>query len=122
MGYKFDKVPVSCFHVSEETSHQVALSVVSGWNSAVKGLKSLCKGADCMFFLKVALSLLILSILGTISLQSLFAIGIPGSFILFFIYEKKEEEIDHVLQDIVSFTWKLKSDISGKIFSSAKDQ
>uniref|UniRef100_A0A0V0IQH2 Reticulon-like protein n=1 Tax=Solanum chacoense TaxID=4108 RepID=A0A0V0IQH2_SOLCH len=122
MGYKFDKVPVSCFHVSEETSHQVALSVVSGWNSAVKGLKSLCTGADCMFFLKVALCLLILSILGTISLQSLFAIGIPGSFTLFFIYEKKEEEIDHVLQDIVSFTWKLKSDISGKIFSSAKDQ
>ena len=53
MGYKFDKVPVSSFHVSEETSHQFALSVVSGWNSAVKGLKSLCKGADCMFFLKV---------------------------------------------------------------------
>ncbi|KAK6796451.1 hypothetical protein RDI58_004152 [Solanum bulbocastanum] len=122
MGYKFDKVPVSCFHVSEETSHQVALSVVSGWNSAVKGLKSLCKGADCMFFIKVALSLLILSILGTISLQSLLAIGIPGAFTLFFIYEKREEEIDHVLQDIVSFTWKLKSDISGKIFSSAKDR
>ncbi|KAL3344220.1 hypothetical protein AABB24_023583 [Solanum stoloniferum] len=122
MGYKFDKVPVSCFHVSEETSHQVALSVVSGWNSAVKGLKSLCKGADCMFFIKVALSLLILSILGTISLQSLFAIGIPGAFTLFFIYEKKEEEIDHVLQDIVSFTWKLKSGISGKIVSSAKDR
>ncbi|XP_055803173.1 3beta-hydroxysteroid-dehydrogenase/decarboxylase-like isoform X1 [Solanum dulcamara] len=121
MGYKIDKVPVSCFHVSEETSHQFALSVVSGWNSAVKGLKSLCKGADCMFFLKVALSLLILSILGTISLRSLFAIGIPGAFTLFFIYEKKEEEIDHLLQEIVSFTWKLKSDISGRIFSSAKD-
>ncbi|KAM3283718.1 3beta-hydroxysteroid-dehydrogenase/decarboxylase isoform X2 [Capsicum chacoense] len=120
MGYKIDKVPKSYFHVSGETSRQVALSVASGWNFVVKGLKNLCKGADCMFFLKVALSLLILSILGTISLRSLFVIGVPGVFTLFFIYEKKEEEIDHLLNEIVSFIWKLKSDISGKIFSSAK--
>lgn len=54
-------------------------------------------------------------------LYHLFSIaGIPGAFTLFYIYEKKEEEIDHVLQDIVLFTWKLKSDISGKIFSSTK--
>ncbi|XP_016499608.2 3beta-hydroxysteroid-dehydrogenase/decarboxylase-like isoform X1 [Nicotiana tabacum] len=121
MGYKIDKVPGSCFHVSAETSRQVALSAASGWNSAVKGLKSLCRGTDCMFFLKVVLSLLILSILGTISLRSLFVIGIPAAFTLFFIYEKKEEEIDHLLHEIISFTWKLKSDIFRRIFSSAND-
>lgn len=52
-GYKIEKISESKFIVSEETSLQVAGSVASIWNSAVNSLKSLCRGADWVLFLKV---------------------------------------------------------------------
>ncbi|KAH7853970.1 hypothetical protein Vadar_008702 [Vaccinium darrowii] len=61
--------------------------------------------------LPVVLSLLILSFLGAISLQHLFIIGLPIAFIVFFVYEKKEEEIDHLVSKILSLGCKLKSDV-----------
>lgn len=51
----------SHFHVSEEKSQEVALSVASLWNSAVKTLKTLCKGNDWVLFLKVFQFSLVLS-------------------------------------------------------------
>ncbi|KAG5555666.1 hypothetical protein RHGRI_006349 [Rhododendron griersonianum] len=120
LGYTIEKVPGSSFHFSEEMSRQVALSVASTWNSAVNSLKSLCKGNDWMLFLKVVLSLLILSFLGAISLQNLFIIGLPIAFVAFFVYEKKEEEIDHLVSKFLSFGCKLKSNVTGKCLKSEK--
>ncbi|KAI8562191.1 hypothetical protein RHMOL_Rhmol03G0015600 [Rhododendron molle] len=122
LGYTIEKVPGSSFHFSEEMSRQVALSVASTWNSAVNSLKSLCKGNDWMLFLKVVLSLLILSFLGAISLQNLFIIGLPIAFVAFFVYEKKEEEIDHLVSKFLSFGCKLKSNVTGKCLKSEKIQ
>ncbi|XP_021848144.1 3beta-hydroxysteroid-dehydrogenase/decarboxylase isoform X2 [Spinacia oleracea] len=51
-GCNVEKVPVSAFHCSEEKSRRAALSVASQWNSAVRVLKSLCRGSDWMLFLK----------------------------------------------------------------------
>ncbi|KAF7148542.1 hypothetical protein RHSIM_Rhsim03G0017900 [Rhododendron simsii] len=122
LGYTIEKVPGSSFHFSEEMSRQVALSVASTWNSAVNSLKSLCKGNDWTLFLKVVLSLLILSFLGAISLQNLFIIGLPIAFVAFFVYEKKEEEIDHLVSKFISFGCKLKSNVTGKCLKPEKIQ
>jgi len=120
LGYTIEKVPGSSFHFSEERSRQVALSVASSWNSAVNSLKSLCKGNDWTLFLKVVLSLLILSFLGAISLQNLFIIVLPIAFVAFSVYEKKEEEIDHMVSK--AFGCKLKSDVIRKGVKSEKIQ
>lgn len=122
LGYTIEKVPGSSFHFSEERSQQVALSVASSWNSAVNSLKSLCKGNDWTLFLKVVLSLLILSFLGAISLQNLFIIVLPIAFVAFFVYEKKEEEIDHMVSKVLAFGCKLKSDVIRKGVKSEKIQ
>lgn len=122
LGYKIEKVSRSNFHFSEEMSRQVALSVAASWNSAVNDLKSLCKGNDWTLFLKVVLSLSILSFLGAISVQNLFIIGLPIAFVAFFVYEKKEEEIDGLVLQIFSFGCKLKSDITRKCLKSEKIQ
>ncbi|CAL5341004.1 unnamed protein product [Camellia sinensis] len=94
LGYTIEKIPVSKFYFSQEMSNEVPVSMASSWNSAVNGLISLSKGNDWTLFLKVVLSLSILSFLGAISLQNLFVIGLPVVFVAFFVYEKKEEEID----------------------------
>lgn len=121
-GYQIEKIPGSKFHVSEEASHHVALSTASVWNSAMNDLKSLFRGNDWELFLKVVVSLLILSTLGSFSLRSWFVVGVPFAFVAFLIYDKKEEEIDGLIMQIVSFGCKLKSDIAGKFLNSKKEQ
>ncbi|KAJ9168137.1 hypothetical protein P3X46_019699 [Hevea brasiliensis] len=120
-GYTIEKIPVSYFHLSEDKSHQVALSVASSWNASVNVLKSLCKGNDWMLFLKVVLLLLILSFIGAIKFQSLFIIGLPVAFMAFSIYEKHEQAIDAKFLEAVSFGCKLKSDMSQKITGAKKN-
>ncbi|GMY09532.1 3beta-hydroxysteroid-dehydrogenase/ decarboxylase-like [Fagus crenata] len=120
LGYTVEKIPQSRFHLSEEMSRKVALSVSSSWNAAVDVLKSLSMGHDWILFLKVALSLLLLSFLGTVSLQSLFVIGLPVAFVAFYVYEKKEQEIDAMVLDALSLGCKLKSDIVRKFVTSKK--
>ncbi|GMP86911.1 hypothetical protein CsSME_00039506 [Camellia sinensis var. sinensis] len=122
LGYTIEKIPVSKFYFSQEMSNEVALSMASSWNSAVNGLISLSKGNDWTLFLKVVLSLSILSFLGAISLQNLFVIGLPVVFVAFFVYEKKEEEIDGLIYQIISYGCKLKSDTARKFFNSKKIQ
>ncbi|KAI5653271.1 hypothetical protein M9H77_30458 [Catharanthus roseus] len=120
LGCRIEKVPESTFHVPEEVSHNVALSVASGWNSAINDLKSLCRGNDSILFVKIIFFLLILSILGAFSLHSLFVTGIPVAFVAFYVYEKKEEEIDGLVLKVLSKGCKLKSDIARKVLSSKK--
>ncbi|KAL6987119.1 3beta-hydroxysteroid-dehydrogenase/decarboxylase isoform 2 [Sarracenia purpurea var. burkii] len=122
LGYTIEKIPGSSYYFSEEMSRQFALSVVSSWNSAVNSLESLCKGNDWTLFLKVVLSLLTLSFLGAFSLENLFVIGLPFAFVAFFVYEKKEEEIDRLVLKLFSFGCKFKSNIFGKSFESKKIQ
>lgn len=120
LGYTVEKMPTSWFHLSEDMSHQIALSVASSWNLAVDGLKSLAQGNDWMLFFKVVLSLLILSFLGAFSLQNLYTIGLTFAFIAFYVYEKKEEEIDGIFLKMHSFGCKLISDLNRKFLSSKK--
>lgn len=48
--------------------------------------------------------------------------GLPVAFISFVLYEKKEEEIDNLAVKVLSSVCKLKSDITGKICISKKQQ
>ncbi|MBA0626233.1 hypothetical protein Godav_003939, partial [Gossypium davidsonii] len=53
LGYTVEKIPASNFHLSEEKSRDVVMSMASSWNGLVNVLKSLCKGKDWILFLKV---------------------------------------------------------------------
>ncbi|KAE8665294.1 3beta-hydroxysteroid-dehydrogenase/decarboxylase isoform 2 [Hibiscus syriacus] len=121
LGYTVEKIPASNFHLSEEKSRNIVMLMVSSWNCAVNALKSLCKGKDWILFLKVVFSLLLLSFLGAVSFQTIFVIGLPVAFIAFYVYDKKEQEIDSFVLEAFSLGCKLKSGISRKIVSSKKN-
>lgn len=120
-GYTIEKIPISHFHLSEDSSHQFALSVASSWNTGVQVLQSLCKGNNWTLFLKVVFSLLVLSFLGAISFRSLFIIGFPIAFLGFYLYEKKEQEIDAMVLNVLTLGCKLKSDAARKFTSFKKN-
>ncbi|KAG6389539.1 hypothetical protein SASPL_151010 [Salvia splendens] len=115
LGCKLEKISGSKFHLSAAASHHFALSVVSIWNSTAREFKSLCKGNDNRLFLKVVLSLLLLSILGAISAHNVFAIGLPVLFFCFALYDKKEKQIDKIGLTAIAFAYKLKSRARAKI-------
>ncbi|XP_010417411.1 PREDICTED: 3beta-hydroxysteroid-dehydrogenase/decarboxylase isoform X2 [Camelina sativa] len=119
-GYTVEKIPASKFHLSKDSSRDLSLSVISSWNTTVKGLRSLCQGNDWSLFFKVVFVLLALSFAGAISLQSIFVIGLPIAFIAFVVYEKKEQEIDSIFLSLKSFVCKQKSDVYEKLFESKK--
>ncbi|MQL96462.1 hypothetical protein Taro_029135 [Colocasia esculenta] len=73
------------------------------------------RGKDWSVFLKVAGVLLILNFIGAMSLQRTFEIGLPFLFIAFYIYEKREEEIDAFCHKILSFASRLKSDATKNV-------
>ncbi|XP_068328783.1 3beta-hydroxysteroid-dehydrogenase/decarboxylase-like isoform X2 [Pyrus communis] len=120
LGYKIEKLQSSDFRLSEETSQQIAKSLASLWNASVKTLKSLAKGYDGILFLKVVLTLLVLSFLGAFSLQNLYVIGVPAAFIVFYVYEKEEQKIDDMVLEALSRGRKLKSDVVKKFCTSKK--
>ncbi|KAJ4708929.1 Reticulon-like protein [Melia azedarach] len=121
LGFTIEKIPASGFHLSEEKSQQLAFSVASLWNTSINDLKSLCKGNDWMLFAKVVLTLFMISLVGTVSLQNLFRIVIPLVFVMFYIYDRKEQEIDAMILEALSLGKKLKSDITRKFTSKKKD-
>lgn len=122
MGYTVEKIPRSCFHLSEEKSVRMASFAASSWNSAVSVLIHLSRGNDWILFLKVVLSLSLLSLLGAIPLHSLFVIGLPAAFVIFYVYEKKEQEIDAMVLETLSLGCKLKRKIVGKFVTSTKTE
>lgn len=97
-GYRVEKISSSCFSLSEERSRSIAITVTSFWNSFVRNFKSLCKGTEWVLLLKVAVSLLALSFIGVVSFQTLYKTVVLFAFTGFFIYEKKEQEIDSLCQ------------------------
>ncbi|MED6173882.1 3beta-hydroxysteroid-dehydrogenase/decarboxylase isoform 2 [Stylosanthes scabra] len=111
LGYTVQKMPKSWFHLSEDMSHQFAVSLVSTWNNPMNVLKSLGQGIDWILFFKVVFSLLLLSFF-----------RLTTAFIGFYIYEKKEEEIDELFMKALSFGCKLKSDAMRKLLSSKKSE
>lgn len=97
MGYSIEKIPESKFQFSEEMTRKTALSVASSWNSAVNNLKSISSGNDWLLFFKMALSLFIISWIGSMSLPNFFVKVLPFAFILFYIYDQYEDEVDRII-------------------------
>ncbi|XP_020269591.1 3beta-hydroxysteroid-dehydrogenase/decarboxylase-like isoform X2 [Asparagus officinalis] len=114
-GIKFGKIPPSYFHLSERKAHRLACVATSSWNSAVRILKSLCRGKDWPLFLKVVSILLSISFLGTLPLQSIFTLGVSLLFFGFVVYEKWEKEIDVLCSRAYPHFLKLKADALQKL-------
>ncbi|KAK9146882.1 hypothetical protein Sjap_006785 [Stephania japonica] len=109
LGYEIEKIPASNFHIPEEKCHRLALTVGFTWNSAANALRSLCKGKDWSLFFKVVIILLVISFLGAMSIQSFFVAGSLLAFTAFYVYDRKEEEIDGLISRAFSLGGKLRS-------------
>ena len=70
---------------------------------------------------QVVFSLLLLNFLGAISLRTMLVIGLPLAFITFYVYEKREQEINALVLEAFSIGCKLKSDIARKLVTSKKN-
>ncbi|CAN0887769.1 3beta-hydroxysteroid-dehydrogenase/decarboxylase isoform 2 [Linum grandiflorum] len=119
-GYNIEKIRPSHFYCTEKKSYQVAHVLASIWNAGIDVLETLCKGNDWVLFVKVVSSLMIIGIIGTISLHSLFVIGVPLAFIGFYLYERNEEAIDGMVSDALSYGCKLKSQMMQKVSGPKK--
>ncbi|KAM0045611.1 putative 3-beta-hydroxysteroid-4-alpha-carboxylate 3-dehydrogenase (decarboxylating) [Helianthus debilis subsp. tardiflorus] len=100
MGYSIEKIPESKFRSSEEATRRTALLVASSWNCAVDHLKSISSGNDWILFFKMALCLFTLSWIGSMSLQNFFVKALPFAFVVFYIYDRYEDEVDRVLEKV----------------------
>ncbi|KAF5772516.1 putative 3-beta-hydroxysteroid-4-alpha-carboxylate 3-dehydrogenase (decarboxylating) [Helianthus annuus] len=100
MGYSIEKIPESKFRSSEEATRRTALLVASSWNCAVDHLKSISSGNDWILFFKMALCLFTLSWIGSMSLQNFFVKVLPFAFVVFYIYDRYEDEVDRVLEKV----------------------
>ncbi|MFS8003989.1 putative 3-beta-hydroxysteroid-4-alpha-carboxylate 3-dehydrogenase (decarboxylating) [Helianthus anomalus] len=100
MGYSIEKIPESKFRSSEEATRRTALLVASSWNCAVDHLKSISSGNDWILFFKMALCLFTLSWIGSMSLQNFFVKVLPFAFVVFYIYDRYEDEADRVLEKV----------------------
>ncbi|XP_038884192.1 3beta-hydroxysteroid-dehydrogenase/decarboxylase-like [Benincasa hispida] len=116
-GYRVEKISSSCFSLSEERSRSIAITVTSFWNSFIRHFKSLSRGNDWVLLLKVAVSLLALSFIGVISLQTLYKTVVLFAFTGFFLYEKKEQEIDSLCQRFQALI-RSKCNVVGKVSTS----
>lgn len=47
--------------------------------------------------------------------------GIPLAFVIFYMYEKKEQEIDSIVLEALSISGKFKSNIARKFLTSKKN-
>nr|GEV53562.1 3-beta hydroxysteroid-dehydrogenase/ decarboxylase-like isoform X1 [Tanacetum cinerariifolium] len=100
MGYTVEKIPESKFQFSEEMTRKTALSMASSWNCAVDNLKSISSGNDWMLFFKMALSLFIISWIGSMSLPNFFVKVLPFVFAVFYTYDQYEDEVDRILKTV----------------------
>lgn len=116
-GYQVEKISSSCFSLSEERSRSIVINIASFWNSFVRNFKSLSRGNDWVRLLKVSVALLALSFIGLVSLQTLYKTVVLFAFTVFFIYEKKEQEIDSLCQKFQFWTQK-KCNVVGKVSTS----
>ncbi|CAH1443256.1 unnamed protein product [Lactuca virosa] len=98
MGYSIDKIPKSKFQFTDKSYHQTALSVASSWNYAANSLTSISSASDSRIFFKMVISLFMLGLIGSLSLQSFFSKVLPFAFVAFYLYEQKENKIDEFLE------------------------
>nr|XP_043637110.1 3beta-hydroxysteroid-dehydrogenase/decarboxylase-like [Erigeron canadensis] len=101
MGYSIDKIAESNFQYTDSMAREISLSVISLWSSAADSFRSISRGSDSVLFFKTAVSLSIIAFIGSLSLQTFFSKVLPLAFIAFYIYERKEDEINGFLLKVL---------------------
>ncbi|URE48576.1 Reticulon [Musa troglodytarum] len=114
-GYKIEKMPPSYFNISAEQARSLACSATYSWNNGIGILRSLCKGKDWSLMFKVIIFLLSLNVLGMMSLQTIYKIGVFITFFAFYVYEKWEDAIDNSFNDAFSCLLRLKSEATQRL-------
>nr|CAD1838931.1 unnamed protein product [Ananas comosus var. bracteatus] len=96
-GLTIEKVPSSCFEVSEQTLQNLFSFVASIWNKGFHVMKLLARGDDWEVLFKSIASICILKLLFRFSLATLIGVGLTCMFIIFIVYEQCEEEVNSLI-------------------------
>ncbi|XP_042433629.1 3beta-hydroxysteroid-dehydrogenase/decarboxylase-like [Zingiber officinale] len=111
LGYNIQKLSPSYFELSEEQARRHAHSATHIWNNGIVILRSLCKGKDWALMFKVVFLLLFLNVLGYMSPQTIYKLGLAIAFFGLYVYDRWEDEIDKHIKDAYSHVRKLTSKV-----------
>ncbi|XP_027191591.1 3beta-hydroxysteroid-dehydrogenase/decarboxylase isoform X2 [Cicer arietinum] len=101
-GFPIQKVPVSNFKISNTAVKDLVAITVHLWNKGFQDIKGLAQGDDWSAFFKVAVFLYLLKLVLSKLLTTLIGIGLVFAFMVFFVYEQYESEIDGLLDILIT--------------------
>ncbi|XP_076914455.1 3beta-hydroxysteroid-dehydrogenase/decarboxylase-like [Bidens hawaiensis] len=87
----------SKFEVSETVMKSSVKNIVNMWNRVSGVIRSLARGSDWSLFFKLVVCLYLFKLLIVNYFPVSFGLALAFSFILFFVYEQYEEEIDGIV-------------------------
>ncbi|KAA8531429.1 hypothetical protein F0562_006218 [Nyssa sinensis] len=101
-GLTIQRIPLSCFEISEVDMRNSITTLACMWNSVVRVTRLLAQGDDWNIFLKVAVSLYFLKLTLSHALTMAVGVALVLAFTSFFIYEQYEEEIDGIVKILLN--------------------
>ncbi|KAL5781157.1 hypothetical protein ACOSP7_006186 [Xanthoceras sorbifolium] len=102
-GFKVQRIPLSCFEISEAVMKDSILTIASLWNKGVHHIELLAKGEDWNNFFKVAVSLYFLKLILERSLTAALGVALVLAFTGFFVCEQYESEIDGLAKFLINY-------------------
>ncbi|WOK96493.1 3beta-hydroxysteroid-dehydrogenase/decarboxylase [Canna indica] len=97
-GSNIEKIPSSCFEVSESTVRNIFFALASLWNGGISTVRLLARGDNWSIFFKVAGYLYLIKLLLHIPISVLVGLGLTCLFTVFIVYEQCEDEV-HSLKE-----------------------
>ncbi|CAL5211593.1 unnamed protein product [Lathyrus oleraceus] len=91
---KLHVLPVSNFKISDTVVKDSVAITVHLWNKGFQNIKGLAQGDDWSKFFKVAVLIYLLKLILSKFLTTLIGTGLALAFMVFFVYEQYESEID----------------------------
>ncbi|KVI08200.1 3beta-hydroxysteroid-dehydrogenase/decarboxylase-like isoform X1 [Cynara cardunculus var. scolymus] len=88
---------IPCFEVSEMCMRSSVRTVANIWNAVGHVARSLAEGSDWSLFFKVVVSIYLFKLLIVNFFPTSLGLGLAFSFILFFVYEQYDVEIDGLI-------------------------
>ncbi|CAL9774756.1 unnamed protein product [Musa acuminata subsp. burmannicoides] len=114
-GSNIEKIPPSCFEISESSMRDAFFALASLWNEGISTMKLLAQGDDWSIFFKAAGCLYLVKLLLHIPISVLVGLGLASLFTVFIVYEQCEEEVDNLKEAAVVGLEKLKEPLIARL-------
>ncbi|AES89018.2 putative 3-beta-hydroxysteroid-4-alpha-carboxylate 3-dehydrogenase (decarboxylating) [Medicago truncatula] len=103
-GFSIQRVPGSNFKISDTAVKDSVTITLHLWNKGFQNIKGLAQGDDWSIFFKVAGFLYLLKLFLSKLLTTLIGVGLVFAFMVFFVYEQYESEIDGLVDILITIS------------------